>query len=255
MTEPSQAANPPPDIGSTLRQARTKRGQSLDTVFQRTRIPKKFIEALESNAFDVFPARVYLQGFLKTYCDYLEVDFAPLWDSMSPPKPKTEAPQAEAPQEKPAPPPRPAETAKSPAPDNARPIVSFPPGVLFAALGIVAAAAVAAVVLRKPPAPPARPAAAPPPRPVPPPAPARSREPLALKITFVRESWVRLRADGQLRFEGRAPAGYAQEWKAVKDFDLRASSPDDVAITLDGRPYALPSSLDSSGDYKIVRTP
>ncbi len=67
------------EIGSVLRAARLKRGQSLEAVAQQTRISKRFLEALENDRFEQFPAVVYLRGFLKGYCEHLEVDFEALW--------------------------------------------------------------------------------------------------------------------------------------------------------------------------------
>jgi cytoskeletal protein RodZ len=55
------------DIGSKLKAARQKRGQSVEAVVSHTRIPKKLIEALEGNRLEEFPALAYLRGFLRTY--------------------------------------------------------------------------------------------------------------------------------------------------------------------------------------------
>src|SRR5882762_8006576 len=76
------ASRPPEsqaDIGSILKAAREQKGHTLDSVSQHTRISRKFLAALEANKFEEFPALAYLRGFLKSYCDYLEIEFAPLW--------------------------------------------------------------------------------------------------------------------------------------------------------------------------------
>ncbi len=67
------------EIGPILRAARLKRGQSLEAVAQQTRISKRFLEALEENRFEQFPAVVYLRGFLKSYCEHLDVNFEDIW--------------------------------------------------------------------------------------------------------------------------------------------------------------------------------
>ncbi|MBU6430493.1 MAG: helix-turn-helix domain-containing protein, partial [Cyanobacteria bacterium REEB65] len=54
------------DIGSALKAARTRKGATLEAVGQHTRIPKKFLDALENNRFEEFPALAYLRGFLKS---------------------------------------------------------------------------------------------------------------------------------------------------------------------------------------------
>ena len=122
------------DIGSALKAARVKKGASLDAVGQHTRIPKKFLDALENNRFEEFPALAYLRGFLKSYCDYLEVDFEPLWKQVVPETPPPSAPgkpaAAAAPAQTPAPAPvseptpMPAPVVKTPAP---RPTGPRPP--------------------------------------------------------------------------------------------------------------------------------
>lgn len=86
------------DIGTALKAARAKKGHTLEAVAQQTRIQKKFLDALENNRFDEFPALAYLRGFLKSYCDYLEVDFDPLWQAVNEPaKEPTPAPAPTAP--------------------------------------------------------------------------------------------------------------------------------------------------------------
>ncbi|MBI4678842.1 MAG: DUF4115 domain-containing protein [Elusimicrobia bacterium] len=85
------------DIGTILKAARLKKGQAVDVVSQHTRVPKKLVEALEANRLDEFPAMVYLRGFLKIYCDYLDVDFEPLWKQIVPDQPAGPGPSAQGP--------------------------------------------------------------------------------------------------------------------------------------------------------------
>ncbi|MDE2293205.1 MAG: helix-turn-helix domain-containing protein, partial [Elusimicrobia bacterium] len=68
-----------PGPGAVLRQRRQARGQSLEAVHQATRIPRAFLQALEEDRYSDLPAPVYARGFLKSYCDHLDVDAAPLW--------------------------------------------------------------------------------------------------------------------------------------------------------------------------------
>lgn len=75
------------EIGPILRAARLKRGQSLEAVAQQTRISKRFLEALEENRFEQFPAVVYLRGFLKGYCEHLDVNFEEIWNMLNSPAP------------------------------------------------------------------------------------------------------------------------------------------------------------------------
>jgi cytoskeletal protein RodZ len=98
------------DIGSSLKAARVKKGASLEAVSQHTRISKRFLDALENNRFEEFPALAYLRGFLKGYCDYLEVDFDALWKQV------VETPAAAQPAEGQAPAPAAAPSPKTPTP-------------------------------------------------------------------------------------------------------------------------------------------
>lgn len=63
-----------PEIGPTLLEARTQRGLSLDDAEQATKIRKRYIEGLERDDYTVLPDAVYVQGFLKTYANYLGLD-------------------------------------------------------------------------------------------------------------------------------------------------------------------------------------
>ena len=61
-------------IGEKLRTARSQKGYSLEQVARDTHIAKRFIEALESEDFDIFPGEPYLLGFLRTYSEFLGLD-------------------------------------------------------------------------------------------------------------------------------------------------------------------------------------
>src|SRR3712207_85006 len=60
-------------IGRSLELARKERGLSLSQVEQATKIRARYLEELERENFDVLPA-VYVQGFLKTYANFLQLD-------------------------------------------------------------------------------------------------------------------------------------------------------------------------------------
>ncbi|MBI4667650.1 MAG: DUF4115 domain-containing protein [Elusimicrobia bacterium] len=67
-----EAAAPAP-IGKQLRERRLERGLTLEKIRDDTKIPTKYIIALEEGRHDVFPARVYLRGFFLTYVKYLVI--------------------------------------------------------------------------------------------------------------------------------------------------------------------------------------
>lgn len=61
-------------IGETLRLARLEKGLEMHDVEKNTKIRRKYLEAMENEEWDVFPGRVYLKGFLKTYARFLGLD-------------------------------------------------------------------------------------------------------------------------------------------------------------------------------------
>jgi cytoskeleton protein RodZ len=58
-------------IGERLRNAREARGLSLDDVEAATRIRRRYLEALEDEAFDRLPGPAYVRGFLNAYASHL----------------------------------------------------------------------------------------------------------------------------------------------------------------------------------------
>lgn len=223
------------DIGSLLKEARHKKGHSLEAASLTTRIPKKFLEAMEANRLEEIPAEAYLRGFLKNYCDYLETDFEPLWRIV------TSAAEPAAP----------AEGGSAPAPSaEKRPEAAAPAGVSPGlVLGVAAVLALSGLLLlsggsrEEPPPPPA-------------PAPPEALQPLAasreavLIVEFKDDAWVRIAAEGQIRFEGRVPRGSRQEWKSRQGFEIRAPSPESLTLTLNGVPFPL-NAPDPAGIHRI----
>ncbi|MBO8128203.1 MAG: helix-turn-helix domain-containing protein [Peptococcaceae bacterium] len=61
-------------IGEELKDARERKGLSLDAVEEATNIRKKYIRAMEDDKFDVLPGRVYAKAFLRTYAKFLDLD-------------------------------------------------------------------------------------------------------------------------------------------------------------------------------------
>ncbi len=58
-------------IAEKLRTAREEKGYSLEQVARDTHIAKRYISAMESEDFSVFPGETYAIGFLKNYSSYL----------------------------------------------------------------------------------------------------------------------------------------------------------------------------------------
>jgi cytoskeleton protein RodZ len=69
-----QAPDGDAKIGQILEKARKARGLTLDEVENATKIRKRYLAGLEREDFAVLPDAVYVQGFLKTYANYLGLD-------------------------------------------------------------------------------------------------------------------------------------------------------------------------------------
>lgn len=67
-------------IGEQLKDARLAQNKSLDEVSSNTNISKKYLEALENDDYETFPAEVYARGFLKNYAKSLKLDAQSILD-------------------------------------------------------------------------------------------------------------------------------------------------------------------------------
>jgi cytoskeleton protein RodZ len=62
------------DIGASLREARTRRGLSLDDVTAGLRIRERYVTALEEERWELLPGEAYSKGFLRMYAEFLGLD-------------------------------------------------------------------------------------------------------------------------------------------------------------------------------------
>jgi cytoskeleton protein RodZ len=65
-------------VGSEIKKARELKKITLETVSQRTRIPLKYLEAIEEDQFDVFASHAYAKGFIRAYAKVVGADPAAL---------------------------------------------------------------------------------------------------------------------------------------------------------------------------------
>jgi cytoskeleton protein RodZ len=75
-SSPSSGSSSYAAPGAQLRQAREQRGLSLDEVSTKTRVQRRYLQALEEGTVDKLPEPVYARGFLKRYADFLDLDSA-----------------------------------------------------------------------------------------------------------------------------------------------------------------------------------
>src|SRR5437764_3712856 len=58
-------------VGAYLRDLRQRRGVSLEEIARTTRVAQRYLEAIETEAFDTLPAPVFIRGFIRAYCQAL----------------------------------------------------------------------------------------------------------------------------------------------------------------------------------------
>ena len=61
-------------VGAYLKKARRAQKYTLHQVSIATKINIRYLRALENNVFSIFPAEVYIIGFIKKYASYLSLD-------------------------------------------------------------------------------------------------------------------------------------------------------------------------------------
>jgi cytoskeletal protein RodZ len=64
----------PSTIGSTLKEARTKKSVSYEDVHSKIKIHPRVLQLLEEEKFDKLPSPLFVKSFLKSYADFLEVN-------------------------------------------------------------------------------------------------------------------------------------------------------------------------------------
>jgi cytoskeletal protein RodZ len=87
-------------VGKYLKQAREKKSYTLEDMADLTNIEIKYLQALESEEYDLLPSPFYARVFMKTYAKYLNLnvnsvmqlfDISQKTKHSPAPKPKTEA--------------------------------------------------------------------------------------------------------------------------------------------------------------------
>jgi len=52
-------------LGDHLREAREKRGLSIQALARQTRVPEHLLQAIEANALEALPPEIYVRGFIR----------------------------------------------------------------------------------------------------------------------------------------------------------------------------------------------
>ena len=64
-------------IGAVLRREREKRKLTLEDIAEKTKIRKRYLEAIENEEFEVLPGAVYVKGFITSYIKCLGITDLP----------------------------------------------------------------------------------------------------------------------------------------------------------------------------------
>ncbi|GAJ14921.1 unnamed protein product [marine sediment metagenome] len=60
--------------GKVLKNIRELKGTTLEEISKKTKIGLSYLKAIEEDNYKVFPAEIFMKGFLKTYAKYLGLD-------------------------------------------------------------------------------------------------------------------------------------------------------------------------------------
>ena len=227
-------------LGICLRELREVKGASLDDIARSTRIGRGYLEALESNSLGELPSPVFVKGFIRAYCEFLEASPDEALGLYR------------------------AETGETVKPERLHSVMHAPPSrrvgplmvslVLFIALG--ASLFALRIGLKSSPRPGAAvsgPAlgdagsvASPAPIPVttvpavpvqPAPVPAGEPKPAGqrLLIRAVEPTWIRVQVDEGQVAEELLQAGAVREWTAARRFVLTVGNAGGLEVDLNGR--------------------
>ncbi len=70
-------------IGKQLRQARLKRGLTVEDIAHETRIQQDKLRSLEEDDYSTFPSPTYARSFLSIYSEFLEVDASEVLEAIT----------------------------------------------------------------------------------------------------------------------------------------------------------------------------
>ena len=202
-------------LGIRLRELRLAKGVSLDDIARSTRVGRGHLEALESDSWGDLPSPVFVKGFIRAYCEFIEA---------SPDEALGLYREA---------------TGETVKPDRVQSAVHTRPTrrvgplmvslVLFIALG--ASLFALQIGLKSPP----RPAPAVPVQPAPVPAEEPRPAGQRLLIRAVEPTWIRVQVDEGQVAEELMQAGAVREFTAARRFVLTVGNAGGLEVDLNGR--------------------
>lgn len=260
--EPGAAENEAASFGRWLRQQRELREISLREISETSKISLRYLEAFEEDRFDLLPAPVFSNGFLRQYARYVGLDPDDVVNRfLVARRGGQEGPEEEVPLTK----------TRQDVAVRRRPVRTWP---LLALIGLLALALLALVffvpVYLDSRAAGSRGAGAAPAVPVPPP-PVPSRDipeptavveepgaatvpgsgaPIHVTLEFLAECWYEAIVDDKDRTEEIRIQGETVELEAQTSVDLKFGNAGGVSISVNGKPYPLGAGV---GEVRSIR--
>lgn len=257
-------------LGVYLRELRSAKDVSLDEVMRATRVGRAHLEALEAEDLPSLPAPVFVKGFIRAYCEFLQTDpaeglarYRDLIGERGPASPGPLEPRASGIGRGPvfvsvilllvlgtalfvlnsgrsgA-----TRAARPPAANSPEPAAAAPEASARPSPGTAAPVGATPSPTPSPVAVPVTPAPTPAPLPTPtatvaPAATAARPAGQRLVVKAIEPTWIRVQIDGTRSVEELLPAGATREWSAEKRFLLTVGNAGGVSLELNGR--TLPS--------------
>lgn len=244
------------EIGAKLSQERQARSLSLEEIAAKTYIPVRLLNAIDAGRLEVLPEPVFIQGFIRRYADALGMDGTALSKgfSIEPPQPTPKINLMETPQHPPT-----EEVASLSEPSLGEPLPwrYILGGVVgLGVVGLIAASLANRPKVAKPPAstqnsvssavsspaPKASPkaiaspkaAVSPSPTQVAAPSPGAkpvATDPVQVKLNLTDESWLEIRVDGKVAYEGTLPKGTQRSWSGKQQVVILTGNAGAVSVS------------------------
>ena len=243
-------------LGDTLRERRIALGLSIEQVQEGTHIRGRLLEAIEEGNYDRLPNPGYVRGYVSSYARFLELDPVPLLNMYKAETGVGRQHQLNLPQ-----------TSEAVAPTGQQ--HAFPVRAAVTIAVIVALVALVAWALTRiwsgPEPAPVEPTAITEPQPAtseqtPAPETTKStdaaaveeapaeKQPqpftLAVRVAADGASWLRVKVDGKVAYEGVLTGGQSKEYEVTKTATLRIGKPESVTILRDGNEVAVKDTGD-----------
>ena len=231
-------------FGEWLRRQREMREISLRDIADRTKISRRYLEAMEADRFDLLPAPIFAKGFLREYARYVGLspdDVVNHYLSVHHPEQLAGDPKEDT---RVRTRPKPVDPGQPPVRRN------WSQGLILALFGLILLVLIALAAWfadRKhdepPPSTQSPPIAAPPPAPaavIPPAPPPEPRAPIEASLEFSGECWVDALIDGKTRrAESRYPSDEALQLQAQQKLEIKLGNAGVVEMQVNGYPMKL----------------